>query len=106
MNNHDPFVAWLDAEAFTSVGVLRSMRPGDRFTPLGMVDHSVKMTDFFINVKLPQRARKAWPLVCASDQIVWVPGYQIGHAFRITSDTTQILKLHLKKKIAQGQQGN
>jgi tRNA(Ile)-lysidine synthase len=66
-----------------------------------MGKHGGKLADFFINVKLPQRARKRWPLICVGEEIAWVPGYRIGHTFRITSDTKQVFKLHLYKKIAQ-----
>jgi len=34
------------------------------------------------------------------EQIVWVAGYRIGHAFRITEKTRLILHLEIKRKIA------
>ena len=106
MNNQNPFTGYFDADVFTSEGVVRANRPGDRFTPLGMGEHSIKLADFFINVKLPQRARKAWPLVCVQNQIAWVPGYRISHSFSISSDTKKIVKLHLYNKTAQNPKGN
>jgi tRNA(Ile)-lysidine synthetase-like protein len=44
---------------------VRARRPGDRFEPFGMDGHTMKLSDFFINEKLPQRAREAWPLLCS-----------------------------------------
>jgi tRNA(Ile)-lysidine synthase len=101
LNNLDPFMGWCDADVFMRNGTIRRIRPGDRFSPLGMGEHTGKLADFFINVKLPQRARTGWPLVCAVERIAWVPGYRISHSFRITNDTRRVLKLHLFKKIAQ-----
>ncbi|MGD8458137.1 MAG: tRNA lysidine(34) synthetase TilS [Anaerolineales bacterium] len=98
LNNPDPFVGWFNAAGFGGGGNIRTIEQGDRFIPLGMGGHGGKLADFFINVKLPKRARKAWPLVCASEEIAWVPGYRIGHSFRITADTNRILKLYLFKK--------
>jgi tRNA(Ile)-lysidine synthase len=97
LKNPDPFVGWFDADVFTSKCVLRARQAGDRFHPLGMGEHSIKLADFFINLKIPQRARKGWPLVCVGDQIAWVSGYRLGHPFRITSDTMRVVKLHLYK---------
>lgn len=101
LNNLDPFMGWFDADVFSGKGTIRTIEPGDRFTPLGMGPHTGKLADFFINMKLPRRARKGWPLICAGERIAWVPGYRIGHAFRITPDTERVLKLHVYKKIAQ-----
>jgi tRNA(Ile)-lysidine synthase len=95
--NPDPFVGWFDADVFTTKCVIRTRRRGDRFHPLGMGEGTIKLADFFINVKLPQSARKGWPLVCVGEQIAWVPGYRIGHPFRVTADTKELVKLHLFK---------
>jgi tRNA(Ile)-lysidine synthase len=51
----------------------------------------VKISDFFINVKLPQRARDRWPLLCMGEKVVWVPGYRPAHPFRLTESTRQVL---------------
>ncbi|MGE5072019.1 MAG: tRNA lysidine(34) synthetase TilS, partial [Anaerolineae bacterium] len=66
------FEAWLDASALPNRLFLRIRRDGDRFQPLGMDGDSQKLSDFFVNVKLPARARDRWPLVCAADTVLWV----------------------------------
>jgi tRNA(Ile)-lysidine synthase len=93
----DPFQAWLDADRVSLPLVLRSRRPGDRYNPLGMQGHSLKLSDFFINHTLPARARAAWPLVCSGDTIAWVPGFQPAHAYRVTPETLHLLHLKLIK---------
>jgi tRNA(Ile)-lysidine synthase len=93
----DTWSAWLDADALNGPLTVRAPRPGDRFQPLGMPDGSLKLSDFFINVKLPKRARAHWPLVCSGDRIVWVPGYRPAHAARGTEATRRVLKMSLKK---------
>ena len=89
--NEDPFQAWLDAQDISEPLQLRVRQSGDRFEPLGMNGRSIKLSDFFINVKLPQRARDHWPLVCMGDTVVWVPGYRPAHSFRLTPSTRQVL---------------
>lgn len=93
--NADPFTAWLDAEQAQGDILVRKPRPGDRFQPLGMESGSIKLSDFFINEKLPRRARKKWPLVCSGEEIVWVVGYRLAHPFRVTEGTIRALRLAL-----------
>jgi tRNA(Ile)-lysidine synthase len=89
--NHDPFQTWVDAHGISDTLELRVRQEGDRFEPLGMDGHEMKLSDFFINVKLPQRARERWPLLCIGEKVVWVPGYRPAHPFRLTESTRQAL---------------
>ena len=89
--NHDPFQTWVDAHGIAEALELRVRHDGDRFEPLGMDGHEMKLSDFFINVKLPQRARERWPLLCMGETVVWVPGYRPAHSFRMTEATRQAL---------------
>jgi tRNA(Ile)-lysidine synthase len=85
--NEDPFQVWLDAESIPASLELRIRRKGDSFAPLGMDGHSQKLSDFFVNQKMQQRAREHWPLLCAGDEIIWVPGYRPAHPYRLTDST-------------------
>jgi tRNA(Ile)-lysidine synthase len=90
-SNDDPFQVWLDAKGIADALELRVRHDGDRFEPLGMDGHAMKISDFFINAKLPQRARDRWPLLCMGEKVVWVPGYRPAHPFRLTESTRQAL---------------
>ncbi len=92
-----PWEAWLDAAALSGGLYLRCALPGDRFQPLGMEGHSLKLADFWINQKLPRRARAAWPLVTDGKNIVWVPGFRLAHPFRVQEATRQALHLRMYK---------
>ncbi len=98
LKNADPFRVALDAESLGETLSLRPRRAGDRFSPLGMKGQSMKLKDFMINVKLPSRARKKYPLLCAGKEIAWVPGYQIGHRFRVTEKTEEVLVFELFRR--------
>jgi tRNA(Ile)-lysidine synthase len=90
-SNNDPFQVWLDAKGISDALELRARHDGDRFEPLGMDGHEMKISDFFINVKLPHRARDRWPLLCMGSKVVWVPGYRPAHSFRLTESSRQVL---------------
>jgi tRNA(Ile)-lysidine synthase len=96
-SNEDPFQAWVDAKGISDALELRVRQEGDRFEPLGMDGHEMKISDFFINVKLPQRARDRWPLLCMGERVVWVPGYRPAHPFRLTDATRQVLYFSMTK---------
>jgi tRNA(Ile)-lysidine synthase len=98
LENSDPYQAWLDADQTPAEFEVRSRRAGDRIRPLGMEGHSVKISDLMVNVKMPQRARAGWPLVCCLDEVLWVPGYAASHTSRVRSDTRQIFHLTLAHK--------
>jgi tRNA(Ile)-lysidine synthase len=94
-NNTDPYQAWLDHTALLDRLLARPRLPGDRFRPLGMGGHSMKLSDFMINAGMPRRARSGWPLVVAGDEIAWVPGYRLAEPFAITPVTHTTVKIEL-----------
>jgi tRNA(Ile)-lysidine synthase len=93
----DNWTAWLNADLTGSSLTVRPRRAGDRFQPLGLESGSVKLSDFFVNVKLPRRARAQWPLVCVGEEIAWVPGFRLAHSFRVTLKTERTLHLEIKR---------
>ena len=63
--------------------------------PLGMQGKHQKLSDFFINEKIPQGARAKWPLVLSEGSILWVSGLRISQAWRLIGDEPEILHLRL-----------
>jgi tRNA(Ile)-lysidine synthase len=75
---------------------VRNRRPGDRFRPVGL-DGRKKLQDFFVDRKVARQRRDSVPLVVdQSDRIVWVAGYAIDEAFRVTDPAQGVLILRLK----------
>ncbi len=89
----DPFQVWLDADQLSFPLAARTRQAGDRFLPLGMGGHSLKLSDFWINRQLSRRARPGWPLVCSGSQIAWIPGFLPAHTFRVTEKTCRAVRL-------------
>jgi tRNA(Ile)-lysidine synthase len=98
LENTDPYQAWLDADQVSDEIEVRSRRTGDRIKPLGLEGHSVKISDMMVNVKMPQRARAGWPLICNLDEVLWVPGYAVSHTSRVRPDTGRIFHITLVHK--------
>ena len=96
-SSDDPFQVWLNGSEIADDLELRVRQNGDRFEPLGMDGHEMKISDFFINEKLPQRARDRWPLLCMGDKVIWVPGHRPAHSFRLTESTKKALYFSLTR---------
>lgn len=86
---------WVDINQINLPFLVRARKAGDRLQPFGMEGHSLKVSDYMVNEKLPRRAREKWPIVCSGKQIVWVCGYRLAHPFRITKSTTEAVELKL-----------
>ena len=93
--HEDLFEVWLDAEGLPDLLELRVRRAGDIFEPLGMQGHSQKLSDFFTNEKLPPRARGRWPLLCAGEKIIWVPGFRPAESFKLQRSSRRVLYFSL-----------
>ena len=76
---------------------VRNRRPGDRFRPVGLNGHK-KLQDFFVDRKVTRHTRDAVPIVVDQhDRIVWVAGYGIDEAFRVTDTAQAVLILKLTR---------
>jgi tRNA(Ile)-lysidine synthase len=73
----------------------RYMKPGDRFSPIGMTKKQ-KVGDFFTNLKVPRRKRSRIPLLISGRKIVWIAGYRISEEFKITENTKKVARIELK----------
>jgi len=92
------FVAFLDAEKASFPLYIRNWKSGDAFRALGLKG-TQKLSDYFINKKIPRNSRKSIPLVFKDDDLIWIAGYQIHHDYRITDATKKFLKIELKSVV-------
>ncbi len=79
----------LDADRLGAWVQVRSLRPGDRFQPLGMEGHK-KLSDFLIDAKWPKISRDEVLVLTQGEEIAWVAPLRSSHAFRIKSTTRRI----------------
>lgn len=75
---------------------VRSWRPGDRMKPLGM-SGSKKLQDIFVDQKVPANQRKKIPLFECCDEIIWVPGYRVGHGWQVDDPTVPALQIQIER---------
>jgi tRNA(Ile)-lysidine synthase len=85
----NPQMACLDFDALQFPLSIRTWQEGDYFYPLGM-NHQQKISDFFINQKIPLSQKARIPLLCSGNDIVWVIGYRLDNRFKISQDTKKV----------------
>jgi len=88
--------ALFDADRLDQRLVVRNFVRGDRIRPLGM-EGERKLTDVFIDKKLPRERRANWPLVVSGDEIIWIPALVRSGAALVTPATRTILRVKAKE---------
>ncbi|MEX0981687.1 MAG: tRNA lysidine(34) synthetase TilS [Bacteroidales bacterium] len=86
-------IACLDLEKLNFPLILRRWQHGDYFFPLGM-EQMKKVSDFYIDNKIPVPLKKTTWLLTSGKKIVWIVGLRIDNRFKITETTQKILRLH------------
>ena len=86
----------LDADRLGAWVQVRSLRPGDRFQPLGMEGHK-KLSDFLIDAKWPKISRDEVLVLTQGEEIAWVAPLRSSHAFRIQSNTRRVALCTLRQ---------
>ena len=96
-DNPDPWMAYLDVTDLAAPLMLRQRRRGDRFYPQGMGGHSVKLSAFLINRKVPQAWRDCVPLLVSGDEVVWVCGRRVGEGAVVKAGARQVARLRFER---------
>jgi tRNA(Ile)-lysidine synthase len=90
----DESVAYFDPGLVKFPIDVRSFKPGDRFSPLGM-QSSKKLQDYFTDIKLPKFLRSRVPIFISDGEIMWAGGIRIDDRFKVTDKNSEVLKLKL-----------
>lgn len=87
----DACTAYIDCSRVHGKLIARSMREGDRFTPLGL-NGSKLLSDYFTDRKVP-RFRRNTPVVCDDEGILFVAGHTVDERARVTDNSKQLIKI-------------
>ena len=88
-----PEEKWLCADSFIQKPVWRTRKTGDYIVANG---GRKKLKDFLIDAKVPKEKRDKLPLLADGSHVLWVFGYRISDAVKITESTQ--LVLHIRRK--------
>lgn len=88
-------IACLDMGKLQFPLLVRKWQQGDYFQPLGMTGFK-KVSDFFIDEKIPVHEKEKCWLLCSGEKIVWIIGQRIDNRFKITAKTKNVLQIEIK----------
>lgn len=88
-------VACIDSDEIGFPLLIRKWQQGDYFQPLGMTGFK-KVSDFFIDQKIPIHEKENTWILCSGKKIVWIMGHRIDNRFKITPQTKRILKIQIQ----------
>ncbi len=85
-----PDVACIDLDTIQFPLLIRKWKQGDYFQPLGMQGMK-KISDFFIDQKIPLHEKENTWLLCSGKKIVWIVGQRLDDRFKVTNKTQNVL---------------
>ena len=84
-------VHYFDADGIAGQLMVRQRRRGDTFQPVGL-GGTIKLSDFFINRKVPARLRDTIPILACDARIVWVVGYAADERCAVRDSTNFVVE--------------
>ncbi len=84
------YTKWFDYDKIHSVVQLRGRQPGDYLVTDEAGGHK-KLKKYLIDEKVPREERDRLCLVADGAHILWVVGYRISEAYKVTEETERIL---------------
>ncbi len=91
--------ACIDLDEIEFPLLIRKWKQGDYFQPLGMTGFK-KLSDFFIDQKVPIHEKENTWLLCSGKKIIWIMGHRLDNRFKITTQSKRILKIEIKNTLA------
>ncbi len=96
---NNPMATSVAAEKLIFPLTIRNWQTGDYFYPLGM-NHKQKLSDFFIQQKVPLHQKPQIPLlVNGNQQIIWIGGFRLDDRYKVNSNTKKVVIFELSNII-------
>lgn len=94
-NENTPTIIYVDKNALKYPLQVRKWKKGDYFYPLGLSGKK-KVSKFFKDEKVPVALKDKQWLLCSGDDIVWIIGKRADERFKVSADTTTILRIEVQ----------
>ena len=88
------YTKWFDYDKIKDTLWLRTRRSQDYFV-LDSRGRRQSLRRYFINEKVPAESRDTLPVLAEGNHILWIPGYRISEAYKVTEDTKKILEVQV-----------
>lgn len=85
---------WFDYDRIKKSLVIRCRRTGDYLT-VNAAGGTKSLKKYMIDEKVPSEERDHIALVAEEDHILWVTGYRVSEAYKVTADTKRIIEIYM-----------
>lgn len=85
---------WFDYDRIKKPLVIRSRRTGDYLT-VHAAGGTKSLKKYMIDEKIPSEERDHIALIAEEDHILWVAGYRVSEAYKVTADTKRIIEIYM-----------
>ncbi len=97
------YTKWLSCDTINYHALsFRTRRPGD-YLVVNAAGGRKKLKDYLIDCKIPRDQRDRIWLLADGSHVLWVVGYRISEAAKVTEDTGSILKVQAEEKVYEGE---
>lgn len=86
------YTKWIDCDIIENGLQFRTRRTGD-YIIVDEKGSKKKLKDYFIDRKIPKEKRDSIGLVTRGNEVVWILGYRLSAAYKVSSNSKNILKL-------------
>lgn len=94
-NENTSTIIYVDKNALKYPLQVRKWKKGDYFYPLGLKGKK-KLAKYFKDEKVPVALKDKQWLLCSGDDIVWIIGKRADERFKVSADTTTILRIEVQ----------
>ena len=88
------YTKWFDYDKIRNCLEIRGRKAGD-YLEINREHGRKKLKAYLIDEKIPAAEREKLMLLADGAHILWIPGYRISEAYKVTEDTERILKVEI-----------
>lgn len=92
------YTKWLNYDIINSNVLLRTRQSGD-YLIIDAAGGQKKVKDYFIDHKIPREKRDQILLLADGSHILWIVGYRISEAAKVTEETKRIFKIQMEESV-------
>ncbi len=88
------YTKWFDYDRIKKCPEIRGRRPGD-YLEIDEAHRRKKLKAYLIDEKIPAGKRNELLLLADESHVLWIPGYRISEAYKVTENTRTILQVEI-----------
>ncbi|MBD5467895.1 MAG: tRNA lysidine(34) synthetase TilS [Lachnospiraceae bacterium] len=85
---------WFDYDKIKKPIAVRYRKTGDELA-INAAGGTKSLKKYMIDEKIPSGERHQIPLIAEEDHVLWVTGYRISEAYKVTADTKRIIEIYM-----------